>query len=63
MNVRHSLTSLLSLMSAKYYKKQELSHSEFKDFDPLFQESAGAHPMAYHFLVDELIKIINQNTL
>ena len=50
-------------MSAKYYKKQELSHSEFKDFDPLFQESAGAHPMAYHFLVDELIKIINQNTL
>lgn len=45
-------------MSMKYYKKQELSHSEFQDFEPLFRPEKGAHPLAYHFLIDELTDII-----
>lgn len=53
-----ALMHQLSLMSAKYYEKQELSHSEFKDFDPLFRPEKGAHPLAYHFLEDEIIKLI-----
>jgi hypothetical protein len=53
----------LSLMPVKYYKKQELSHSEFKEFDPLFRPEKGAHPLAYHFLVDELINLIKSSIL
>ncbi|XP_015606754.1 F-box only protein 21 [Cephus cinctus] len=57
---RKKLLYHLSQMSAKNYKKQELSHSELKDFDPLFRPEEGAHPLAYHFLVDELITLIKR---
>ncbi|XP_023288869.1 F-box only protein 21 [Orussus abietinus] len=57
---RKKLLEHLEMMSAKYYKKHELSHSEFKDLDPLFRSEQGAHPLAYHFLVDELIALIQR---
>lgn len=52
------LLQQLSLMSAKFYKKQELSYSEFQDLESLFRPDKGAYPLAYHFLIDELIDII-----
>ncbi|XP_058797547.1 F-box only protein 21-like isoform X2 [Phymastichus coffea] len=60
---RKKLMQKLTKMSAKYYKKQELSHSEFEDFDPLFRPDKGSHPLAYHFLVDELITLIEHPTM
>lgn len=45
-------------MSIKHYRKQELSNSEFKEFDPLFHSEEDIHPLAYYFLVDELISLI-----
>lgn len=55
---RKKLFYHLSLMSSKHYRKQELSNSEFKEYDPLFRSEYGAHPLAYYFLVDELISLI-----
>lgn len=55
---RIKLLSHLSSMSSKHYRMQELSNSEFKEFDPLFCPKEGAHPLAYYFLVDELISLI-----
>lgn len=57
---RKKLMYQLSQMSAKYYKKQELSHSEFEDFDPLFRPDKGSHPLAYHFLIDQLVTLIER---
>ncbi|XP_001601019.1 F-box only protein 21 [Nasonia vitripennis] len=57
---RRAVMNQLGLMSAKYYKKQELSPSEFEDFDPIFRPERGAHLLAYHFIVDELIKLIER---
>lgn len=58
LSTRIKLLSLLSSMSSKHYRMQELSNSEFKEFDPLFCPEEGAHPLAYYFLVDELINLI-----
>lgn len=55
---RIKLLSHLSSMSSKYYRMQELSNSEFKEFDPLFCPKEGVHPLAYYFLVDELVSLI-----
>ncbi|XP_076756126.1 F-box only protein 21 [Xylocopa sonorina] len=57
-NSRKKLLYLLSLMSSKHYKKQGLCNSEFKEYDPLFCPEEGAHPLAYYFLVDELVSLI-----
>lgn len=57
---RKAVMNQLALMSVKYYKKQELSHSELEDFDPIFRPEKGAHPLAYHFIVDELINLIEK---
>ena len=61
--VRKELKQRLSEMSAKNYRKQELSHSELKDFDPLFRPDAGSHPLAYHFCVEELTGLIKKSDL
>ncbi|XP_035717515.1 F-box only protein 21-like [Vespa mandarinia] len=58
--IRRSLMQHLSLMSTKHYKREELSHSELRYFDPLFRPEQGAHQLSYHFLVDELISLINR---
>lgn len=54
---------LLANMSAQNYHKHELSDVEFREFDKLFRPEEGAHQLAYHVLVDELIKLINQPVL
>lgn len=62
--IKSSLSSRIKLlyylcsMSSKYYKLQELSNSEFEEFDILYSPKLGAHPFAYYFLVDELITLI-----
>lgn len=58
LNSRTILLYLLSSMSNKHHKKQELSNSEFKEFDFLFCPKEGAHPLAYYFLIDELTTLI-----
>ncbi|XP_076626553.1 F-box only protein 21 [Colletes latitarsis] len=58
LNIRMKLLYHLSMMSSKHYKKQELPNSAFKEFDSLFLLEEGAHPLAYYFLVDELISLI-----
>lgn len=60
---RKELMRRLSEMSAKNYRKQELSHSELKDFDPLFRPDEGSHPLSYHFCVDELTDLIKKPDL
>lgn len=55
---RMKLLYHLSSMSSKHYGMQELSNSEFKEFDSLFCPKEGAHPLAYYFLVDELVSLI-----
>ncbi|KAK2588852.1 hypothetical protein KPH14_001721 [Odynerus spinipes] len=57
--IRRKLMHQLSLMSSKHYEKHELSHSDLKDFNPLFRPEEGAYRLGYHFLVDELINLIN----
>ncbi|XP_076232627.1 F-box only protein 21 isoform X2 [Calliopsis andreniformis] len=59
-NSRRKLLYHLTLMSRKHFEKEELSNSEFKEFDPLFRPEEGAHPLAYYFLVDELISLIER---
>lgn len=56
---RKRLSHQLSLMSAKYYKKQELSNSDLTEFDQLTNSKDGSHPLACHFQIDELITLIN----
>ncbi|XP_071855753.1 F-box only protein 21 isoform X2 [Bombus fervidus] len=58
LSTRIKLLSHLSSMSNKYYRMEEISNSEFEEFDPLFCPKKGAHPLAYYFLVDELISLI-----
>ncbi|XP_053988086.1 F-box only protein 21-like isoform X2 [Hylaeus anthracinus] len=59
LNSRMKLLYHLSLMSSKHYKKHLLlPNSVFKEFDHLFLVEEGAHPLAYHFLVDELFSLI-----
>ncbi|KOC67221.1 F-box only protein 21 [Habropoda laboriosa] len=60
---RMKLLYHLSLMSSKHYRKQELSNSDFKEYDPLFRPEDGAHPSAYNFLVDELMSLIKYPTI
>lgn len=54
------LFDLLFSMSSKHYMERELCWSVFKEYDPLFRPEQGAHPVAYHFLVDELINFIKR---
>lgn len=56
---RKKLRYQLSLMSAKYYKKQELSNSDLAEFDHSTNVKDGGHPLACHFQIDELINLIN----
>ncbi|KAG7209068.1 hypothetical protein KM043_015223 [Ampulex compressa] len=58
---RQALLAYLSCMSEKNYEKQDVSDSEFKDLGPLFHPEEGAHPLAYYFLVDELVSLINNS--
>ncbi|XP_015124343.1 F-box only protein 21 isoform X1 [Diachasma alloeum] len=60
---RKKLMEELSHMSMNHYKQQELSHSSLNNFKPLFRSELGAHPMAYHFLIDELIRLIERPVL
>lgn len=60
---RRYLMNHLSTMSRTHCKKQELSHSALKNIDQLFRPELGAHPLAYHFLVDELITLIERPAL
>ncbi|KAJ8684303.1 hypothetical protein QAD02_020095 [Eretmocerus hayati] len=57
--VRKTMLDQLSLMSSKFHHKIDLAHSEFEGFDPLFKPERGAHPLAYHFLTDELMRLIS----
>lgn len=57
---RRKLLHQISLMSNENYRKQELSDYELKKFDKLFCPEKGSHPMAYYFLVDELMNLIGQ---
>ncbi|XP_043497553.1 F-box only protein 21-like [Polistes fuscatus] len=59
MEIRRNLMYHLSLMSSKHYTKEEVSNSELKYLDPLFRPELGAYPLSYHFLVDELISLMN----
>lgn len=45
-------------MPAKNPSKLDMSDSDFEDFDPIFRKDKGAHPLGYHFLIDELTFII-----
>ncbi|XP_012255244.2 F-box only protein 21-like [Athalia rosae] len=51
---RKKLRHQLSLMSAKYYERQELSNSDLKEFDP-----PATCSLACHFQIDELITLIH----
>ncbi|CAL7947557.1 unnamed protein product [Xylocopa violacea] len=57
-NSRKKLLYHLSLMSSKHYKKVPFSNSGFKEYDSLVCPEEGAHPLAYYFLVDELVSLI-----
>ncbi|XP_017882457.1 F-box only protein 21-like [Ceratina calcarata] len=58
LETRRKLLDLLFAMSSKHYMERELCWSVFKEYDPLFRPEQGAYPLAYHFLVDELINFI-----
>ncbi|KAK0090464.1 hypothetical protein PV325_000128 [Microctonus aethiopoides] len=60
---RKKLMNELSCISQKYFNKQELSHSALNYLDVLFRPELGAHPLAYHFLVDELIVLLERPIL
>lgn len=60
---RKKLMNELSCISQKYFNKQELSHSALNYLDVLFRPELGAHPLAYHFLVDELIHLLERPIL
>ncbi|XP_043281812.1 F-box only protein 21-like [Venturia canescens] len=57
---RRRLLEKLSRMSAKHYGKMELSAPDMKEYDPMFLTEYGARLMSYHYLVDELIMLIEQ---
>ncbi|KAI4488773.1 hypothetical protein M0802_011283 [Mischocyttarus mexicanus] len=59
MEARRNLMYHLSQMSSKHYKSEEVSNSELKYLDSLFRPELGAYQLNYHFLVDELINLIN----
>lgn len=58
LKTRKELMYHLSMMSSKHYSKQELSDTEFMEFDPLFRPEEGAHPLGYYYLTDELMNLI-----
>ncbi|OAD60194.1 F-box only protein 21, partial [Eufriesea mexicana] len=60
LDVRSKLLFHLSCMSSKHYTKEELSNSEFKEFDALFCLKEGVHPLTYYFLIDELVSLIKR---
>lgn len=57
---KKQLMEKLSQMSAKHYNKQELSAADTREYDPMFLPEYGARPMSYHYLVDELLMLIEQ---
>ncbi|XP_046622269.1 F-box only protein 21-like isoform X2 [Neodiprion virginianus] len=56
---RKRLQHQLSLMSAKYYRKQELSNSDLIEFDAPTNLKNEGYLLGCHFLIDELITLIN----
>lgn len=57
---RKELINHLSEMSTKYFKKQELSDLEFKNFDVLLHQEKEESVLTYHYLIDELLNLINK---
>ena len=57
---RKELINHLSAMSIKYFKKQELSESEFKNFYALLHQEKEESTLTYHYLIDELLNLISK---
>lgn len=60
---RNELRSHLSLMSERFFQKDNFSESDMEHFDALFRPSMGAHIMNYYFLKDEMIHMITMSSL
>ncbi|XP_018351420.1 PREDICTED: F-box only protein 21-like isoform X2 [Trachymyrmex septentrionalis] len=60
---RNELRSHLSLMSERFFQKDNFSESDVEHFDALFCPNMGAHIMNYYFLKDEMIHMITMSSL
>ncbi|XP_018360912.1 PREDICTED: F-box only protein 21-like isoform X2 [Trachymyrmex cornetzi] len=60
---RNELRSHLSLMSERFFQKDNFSESDMERFDALFCPNMGAHVMNYYFLKDEMIHLITMSSL
>ncbi|XP_012057622.1 PREDICTED: F-box only protein 21-like [Atta cephalotes] len=60
---RNELRNHLSLMSKRFFQKDNFSESDMEHFDALFCPNMGAHIMNYHFLKDEMIHLITMSSL
>ncbi|KAG5320784.1 FBX21 protein, partial [Pseudoatta argentina] len=60
---RNKLRSQLSLMSERFFQKDNFSESDLEYFDALFCPNMGAHIMNYYFLKDEMMHLITMSPL
>jgi len=60
---KKELWHYMSLMSEKFYYKDDLFDIDLKDFHSLFDPDKGAYFMNYYFFVNELINLLAQSSM
>lgn len=54
-DLKRRTREILSTMSARFYKRYQLSDSDFTEWSALYEEK----PQTYSYLVDDLMDIVN----
>lgn len=54
-DLKRRTREILSTMSSRFYKRYQLSDTDFTEWAELYQEK----PQTYHYLVDDLMNIVN----
>lgn len=56
-DLKRRTREILATMSSRFYKRYQLSDSDFVEWSELYQEK----PQSYHYLTDDLMNIVNSH--